>query len=60
MPHTRAVTRAQDYAAGDYITIVRTYHTIVLTDVPRLKLYQKNAARRFITFLDAVYENKVP
>ena len=48
----------KDYGAGDYIAVTKAFHTIVLADVPRLSLFQKNAARRFITFLDAVYEHK--
>lgn len=48
-----------DYGAGDYIVIAKQYHTIIIADIPRLQMHQANAARRFITFLDSVYENKV-
>ncbi|PSN63830.1 hypothetical protein BS50DRAFT_90170 [Corynespora cassiicola Philippines] len=41
---------------ADYITLASTYHTLILTDVPVLTFLQKNEARRFITFLDALYE----
>jgi predicted ATPase len=54
-----ADSAAQDYGAGDFFTIARKYHTILISDIPPLQLHHKNAARRFITFLDAVYENKV-
>ncbi|KIX95413.1 uncharacterized protein Z520_08930 [Fonsecaea multimorphosa CBS 102226] len=41
---------------ADYVSLCSTFHTIILTDVPVLKLAQKNEARRFITLLDALYE----
>lgn len=44
---------------ADYIAICNKYHTIFVDGVPRLSLNQKNEARRFITFIDAVYESKV-
>ncbi|RKO87464.1 AFG1-like ATPase-domain-containing protein, partial [Blyttiomyces helicus] len=44
---------------ADHLTICRKYHTIVVQSVPRMGLAQKNEARRFITFVDAAYENKV-
>lgn len=46
-------------AAADYIEIARRYQTIVLTDVPRMSVNERNQARRFITMLDAFYDNKV-
>lgn len=46
-------------AGADYISIASRYHTIVLDDVPALKLTQKNQARRMITLLDALYESRV-
>ena len=53
------LTRSQDYGAGDYIVLAKKYHTLILTDVPRLQYHHRNPARRLILFLDAVYENKV-
>lgn len=41
---------------ADYVSLASTYHTLILTDVPILTLFQKNEARRFITLLDALYE----
>lgn len=46
-------------AAADYIEIARRYQTVVLTDVPRMSVNERNQARRFITMLDAFYDNKV-
>ncbi|KAL9128002.1 MAG: hypothetical protein Q9217_003228 [Psora testacea] len=41
---------------ADYITLASTFHIFILTDVPVLRLLQKNEARRLITLLDALYE----
>jgi len=46
-------------AAADYIEIARRYQTVILTDVPRMSVNERNQARRFITMLDAFYDNKV-
>ncbi|KAJ3114736.1 hypothetical protein HDU96_001735 [Phlyctochytrium bullatum] len=43
----------------DYLELCSRYHTILVQSVPVMGLAQKNEARRFITFLDAAYENKV-
>ncbi|TPX31251.1 hypothetical protein SmJEL517_g05359 [Synchytrium microbalum] len=49
----------QPLGPADYLQLCSLYHTIVLQSVPRMGLLQKNEARRFITFIDAAYENKV-
>ncbi|KAJ3144313.1 Lactation elevated protein 1, partial [Irineochytrium annulatum] len=43
----------------DYLELCMRFHTIVLQSVPVMGLLEKNEARRFITFIDAAYENKV-
>ncbi|RUS23252.1 ATPase [Endogone sp. FLAS-F59071] len=43
-------------SAADYLEIARHYHTLVLTDIPRMTLRHRNEARRFITLVDALYE----
>lgn len=45
--------------AADYLELVRNYEAIVVTDVPGMTLNQRDLARRFITFIDAVYESRV-
>jgi protein AFG1 len=49
----------QPHSAADFIELVKYFDTIILTDVPRMNLFQRNEARRFITLIDAIYENKV-
>ncbi|KAG9028879.1 hypothetical protein FRB95_005929 [Tulasnella sp. JGI-2019a] len=44
--------------AADYIEITNKYHTIFITDIPKMGLGAKDKARRFITFIDACYESK--
>jgi protein AFG1 len=44
--------------AADYIELVRSYDTFVVTDVPGMNYRSRDLARRFITFVDAVYEGR--
>jgi protein AFG1 len=44
-------------SAADYIELMRSYNAFVVTDVPSMTLRQRDLARRFITFIDAVYES---
>lgn len=44
--------------AADYLTIASTYRTVIITDIPVLKLSSKNQARRFIWLIDALYESR--
>ena len=44
--------------AADYLSIARAADTLILTDVPVLTPEKRNEARRFITLIDALYEQK--
>ncbi|KAJ5108885.1 hypothetical protein N7456_005560 [Penicillium angulare] len=44
--------------AADYLELVRHYNAFIITDVPGMNLNQRDLARRFITFIDAVYESR--
>ena len=46
-------------AAVDYLTLARHFHTLVVDRIPRLKADERDAARRFITLVDALYDQKV-
>ena len=37
----------------------QTFHTILIRDVPRLNMKVKSLARRFITLIDTLYDNRV-
>jgi cell division protein ZapE len=46
-------------SAVDYIEIAREYHTLLLSDVPRLDPSQEAAARRFLHLIDELYDQRV-
>ena len=45
--------------APDYLTLAQTYHTVILVGIPRMGPENRNEAARFVTLIDALYENKV-
>src|SRR5215475_3939171 len=46
-------------AAADYLTIARTFHTLVLDCIPVMDHDARNAAKRFIILIDSLYDNAV-
>ena len=46
-------------AASDYLRLARDYHTIMLDHVPVMDYPDRNAAKRFITLIDTLYDNAV-
>lgn len=46
----------QPKSAADYLELVRAYEAFIVTDIPGMTHQQRDLARRFITFIDAVYE----
>jgi len=46
----------QALGPGDYLALVRRYHTFILEGVPRLMRERRDAAKRFNTFIDTVYD----
>jgi cell division protein ZapE len=50
---------AEARGAADYLSIARHYHTVILVGIPRLGPENRNEAARFVTLIDALYENKV-
>ena len=45
--------------AADYLAIARTYHTVIMVGIPKMGPDMRNEAARFVTLVDALYENKV-
>jgi len=45
--------------AADYIAIARRYHSVIIVGIPVLGPENRNEAARFVTLIDALYENKV-
>ena len=45
--------------ASDYLALAERFHTIVLEGVPVMSFEDRNAAKRFITLIDALYDSHV-
>ena len=45
-------------SAADYLELMRSYNAFVITEVPGMDHKSRDWARRFITFIDAVYESR--
>lgn len=46
-------------SAADYLEIVKRFHTVIITDIPKMTMKHRAIARRFITLIDALYESRV-
>jgi cell division protein ZapE len=45
--------------AADYLAIARAYHSVIVVGIPQMGPDKRNEAARFVTLIDALYENKV-
>lgn len=45
--------------ASDYLEICQAFHTVIIRYVPQLNMKLKSQARRFITLIDTLYDNRV-
>jgi cell division protein ZapE len=45
--------------AADYLAIAHQYHTVIIVGIPRLGPDLRNETARFVTLVDALYEDKV-
>lgn len=43
--------------SADYISIAKRFHTVYIEHVPKLTLQERDQVRRFITLIDALYDN---
>lgn len=50
---------AKPLGPADYLEIAERYHTLLIDGIPRMEEDLKSEAMRFITLIDALYENKV-
>src|ERR1700704_2941638 len=46
-------------AASDYLRLAHDYHTILIDRIPVMDYAQRNAAKRFISLIDTLYDNAV-
>lgn len=44
--------------AADYLEIAKSFTTLILENVPKMGPHNRNEAKRFVTLVDALYENK--
>ena len=45
--------------AAEYLAFAKKYHTIFIDGVPELDISKRNEAKRFITLIDTLYDNRV-
>ena len=45
--------------AADYIELTKVYEAFIVTGIPGMSYRERDLARRFITFIDAIYESRV-
>jgi cell division protein ZapE len=49
----------QPRGAADYLAVARHFHTVIVVGIPVLGPENRNEAARFVTLIDALYEQKV-
>jgi cell division protein ZapE len=49
----------QPLGAIDYLRLAREFHTLLIDHVPVMGFDERNAAKRFITLIDTLYDNAV-
>ena len=49
----------QPLGASDYLRICHEFHTLIVDRIPVMGFDQRNAAKRFITLIDTLYEHSV-
>lgn len=50
---------ANPLGPADYLAIARTYHTVIMVAIPQFSMENSNEAKRFVTFIDTLYEHGV-
>nr|WP_308423828.1 cell division protein ZapE [Salinarimonas ramus] len=45
--------------ASDYLAVARDFHTVMIDGVPVMDATKRNEAKRFITLIDALYDERV-
>ncbi len=50
---------ANPLGPADYLAIAWRYHTVIIVGIPKMGPENRNEAKRFVTLIDALYENGV-
>ena len=45
--------------ASDYIALQEEFHTLILSNIPRMGPDEQNEAKRFVTLIDVLYDHRV-
>ena len=45
--------------ASDYLRLAHDFHTLIIDRIPVMHYEQRNAAKRFVTLIDTLYDNSV-
>ncbi len=48
----------QPLGAADYLAIAEKFHTLIVADIPQMSVDNRNEAKRLVTLIDALYENR--
>jgi len=43
---------------AEYLEIAQSFHTVIIENVPEMGVHMRNAAKRFVTLVDALYETR--
>ncbi len=46
------------HGPADYLAIARTFHTVLIDNIPIMPKSKRNEAKRFVTLIDALYERR--
>lgn len=50
---------SRDLGSSDYLQICQIFHTVIIRSVPQLNIKLRSQSRRFITLIDALYDNNI-
>lgn len=50
---------AEARGAPDFLAVARAFHTVIIVGIPQMDSGMRNEASRFVTLIDALYENRV-
>lgn len=50
---------SRDLGSSDYLHICQIFHTVIIRNVPQLNIKLRSQSRRFITLIDALYDNNI-
>lgn len=54
-----AVICGEQRGVADYIAIAKTYHSVLISNIPKLDVAMEDYARRFINLVDEFYDSRV-